>query len=75
VEVSSPEVYGSVSEKFARKNMAFEKHMGVITTPLGSSRVNELHTRVKKTMECWQKIDWIEFDDILHVLFYFQPTI
>jgi len=26
VEVSSPEVYGSVSEKFARKNMVFGKH-------------------------------------------------
>jgi len=28
VEVISPEVYGSVSGKFARKNMAFEKHRG-----------------------------------------------
>jgi len=35
VEVSSPEVYGSVSEKFAWYNMAFEKHR----VPLGSSRV------------------------------------
>jgi len=28
VEVSSPEVYGSVSEKCARKKMVSEKHRG-----------------------------------------------
>jgi len=26
MEVSSPDVYGSVYEKFARNNLAFEKH-------------------------------------------------
>jgi len=39
VEVSSPEVYGSFSEKLARKNMEFEKRGGG-NHPLGSSRVN-----------------------------------
>jgi len=40
VGVSSPEVYGSVSENLHGKNMAFGKHRGVVTTPpLGSSRV------------------------------------
>jgi len=42
VEVSSPEIYGSVSEKFARTKMAFKKHRGGIH-PLGSSRVNYLY--------------------------------
>jgi len=46
VEVSSPEVYGIVSEKCARKNMAFEKHRGGNQPPLGSSRVKHSETFV-----------------------------
>jgi len=41
VEVSSLEIYGSVSETCARKNMAFGKHRGAGNHPhLGSSRAN-----------------------------------
>jgi len=43
VEVSSSEVYGSVSEKCARTKMTFEKRRGgVVTTILGSSRIKEI---------------------------------
>jgi len=50
VEVSSSEVYGSVSEKFARKNIAIEKHRGVVTTPLGSSRVKFVFSQFFSTV-------------------------
>jgi len=41
VEVSSPEVYESVSEKCAQKKYGVWKTQGgLVTTPLGSSRVN-----------------------------------
>jgi len=40
VEVSSPEVYGSVYEEVAQKKYGIWKYRGVITGPLGCSRVN-----------------------------------
>jgi len=48
VEVTSPGVYGSVSEKFAREKMAFQ-NPGVVTMhPLGSSTVKDKLTEFKK---------------------------
>jgi len=47
VEVSSAEVYGSVSDNFALKNVAFEKNRWDGNHPLGSSRVKIRESRNK----------------------------